>query len=65
MAAFDGDTHIPDLAMATAPGTRYKVRWVDVPDRQGLALSVRKQFTNDQITRSRKFEGSWWGDGMP
>jgi secreted PhoX family phosphatase len=44
-------------------GTHNKVRWVDVPDRQGLALSVRKQFTDDQVTRSRKFEGSWWGDG--
>ena len=21
------------------------------------------QFTNDQITRSRKLEGMWWGDG--
>jgi len=63
MSAFDGDTHIPDLAMATTPGTRYSVRWVEVPDRQGLSLSVRRQFANDQITRSRKFEGSWWGDG--
>ena len=53
MSAFDGDTHIPDLAMATTPGTRYSVRWVEVPDRQGLSLSVRKQFANDQITRSR------------
>ena len=27
------------------------------------ACSIRKQFSNDQITRSRKLEGAWWGDG--
>jgi hypothetical protein len=26
-------------------------------------VSVRKQFTNDQVTRSRKLQGGWWGDG--
>jgi uncharacterized protein len=55
--------HIADLSLATEPGTRYKVTWVDVPVRDGLAVSIRKQFTNDQITRSRKLEGQWWGDG--
>jgi uncharacterized protein len=63
MSAYDGDTHILELSQATTPGTTYSVRWTDVPDRQGLTLSVRKQFTNDQVTRSRKFEGTWWGDG--
>jgi uncharacterized protein len=58
----DGE-HIPDLSLATTPGTRYKVRWVDVPDRDAAAVSVRSQFTDDQITRSRKFEGAYWGDG--
>ena len=24
---------------------------------------MRKQFTDDQVTRSRKLEGPWWGDG--
>jgi len=24
---------------------------------------VRKQFTDDQVTRSRKLEGQWWADG--
>ena len=55
--------HVPDLSVATAPGTTYKVEWVDVPDRDATTTSVRKQFTNDQITRSRKLEGMWWGDG--
>ena len=25
--------------------------------------SVRKQFADDQVTRSRKLEGAWWADG--
>jgi secreted PhoX family phosphatase len=55
--------HVPDLSVATVPGTRYRVEWVDVPDRDATATSVRKQFADDQITRSRKLEGMWWGDG--
>ncbi|NUR73913.1 MAG: DUF839 domain-containing protein [Hamadaea sp.] len=63
LRARHGDTHIKDLSEATRPGTRYKVDWVDVPDRDGQTTSVRKQFTDDQVTRSRKLEGAWWGDG--
>jgi hypothetical protein len=33
MVCFDRGDHIPDLSIATEPGTRYRVRWVDVPDR--------------------------------
>jgi secreted PhoX family phosphatase len=55
--------HIPDLSLATAPGTRYKVEWKDVPDRDATTVSVRKQFTDAEITRSRKLEGQWWADG--
>jgi secreted PhoX family phosphatase len=62
MSAFQGGQHIADLCEATAPGTRYHVKWVDVPERFATSVSVRKQFTNDQVTRSRKLEGSWWGD---
>jgi uncharacterized protein len=54
--------HVPDLSVATEPGTKYRVAWVEVPDRDATTTSVRKQFTNDQITRSRKLEGMWWGD---
>ena len=60
--SLDG-VHIPDLSIATEPGTKYDVTWVDVPERDGQAVSVRKQFTDDQVTRSRKLEGQWWGDG--
>jgi secreted PhoX family phosphatase len=55
--------HVPDLSVATAPGITYRIEWVTVPDRDARAVSTRKQFTNAQITRSRKLEGMWWGDG--
>ena len=63
MSCYQGSRHIPDLAQATRPGTRFTVRWVEVPDRDAATTSVRKQFSDDQITRSRKLEGQWWGDG--
>jgi uncharacterized protein len=63
MSCSRGGRHIADLAEATQPGTQYKVTWVDVPDRDGIPVSVRKQFTDDQVTRSRKLEGQWWADG--
>jgi uncharacterized protein len=59
----DDESHVNDLSEATAVNTRYKVNWVDVPDRSAKTVSVRKQFTNDQVTRARKLEGQWWGDG--
>lgn len=65
MTCYLGDQHIEDLSIATEVGTTYRVRWVDVPDRDATlpSPSVRKQFTNDQVTRSRKLEGQWWGNG--
>jgi uncharacterized protein len=63
MSCYRGDKHIPDLSLATQPGTRYQVRWVDVPDRDAASVSVRKQLTDTQVTRSRKLEGQWWADG--
>jgi secreted PhoX family phosphatase len=54
--------HVPDLSVATVPGTTYRVRWVAVPDRDAATTSVRKQFADTEITRSRKLEGMWWGD---
>lgn len=55
--------HLPDLSVATAPGTTYRVEWVPVPDRDAASVSTRKQLTDAQVTRSRKLEGMWWGDG--
>jgi secreted PhoX family phosphatase len=63
MSCHQDGRHIADLSEATQPGTRYRVNWVDVPDRNASAVPVRRQFTNDQVTRSRKLEGAWWGDG--
>ena len=63
MSCYKGARHIADLSEATQPGTRYKVQWADVPDRDAATVSIRKQFTAEQVTRSRKLEGAWWGDG--
>jgi secreted PhoX family phosphatase len=63
MSCAKGARHIDDLSQATQPGTRYRVSWVDVPDRDARTESVRNQLTDAQITRSRKLEGQWWGDG--
>jgi uncharacterized protein len=63
MSCFRGDSHVADLSEATGVGTRLKVSWVDVPDRVARTVSVRKQFQDHEITRSRKLEGQWWADG--
>ncbi len=63
MSCSRGNRHITDLSQATQPGTQYRVQWVDVPDRDARTTSVRKQFSDDQVTRSRKLEGQWWADG--
>lgn len=63
MSCARGSKHIEDLSQATQPGTQYKVTWVTVPDRLATETSVRKQFSDDQVTRSRKLEGAWYGDG--
>jgi uncharacterized protein len=64
MTCFDEDgNHVPDLSVATEVNTVYTVQWVTVPDRDARSVSVRKQLTDDQVTRSRKLEGQWWADG--
>jgi hypothetical protein len=60
-----------DEARGRVRGTLREVRllgavtalWVDVPDRNGIPTPVRLQFSDDQVTRSRKLEGQWWADG--
>ncbi|CAA9304606.1 MAG: putative secreted protein [uncultured Friedmanniella sp.] len=63
MSCYLGSQHVQDLSEATRVGTRYQVEWVDVPDRDAVSVSVRKQFSDSQVTRSRKLEGQWWADG--
>ncbi|MFI7295829.1 alkaline phosphatase PhoX [Streptomyces sp. NPDC050121] len=58
-----GGKFIDDLSRATKIGTVYGVDWVVVPDRDARTTPVRKQFTEGQVTRARKLEGMWWGDG--
>ncbi|MFB7668799.1 alkaline phosphatase PhoX [Kitasatospora sp. NPDC056138] len=60
------DSHgkpVDDLSRASVIGTTYGVDWVKVPDRDARTTSVRKQFKDGEITRARKLEGMWWGDG--
>jgi uncharacterized protein len=62
MRAFTkGGTFVPDLSVATRPGTTYRIEWVTVPERDAKTVPTRNQFA--EITRSRKLEGMWWGDG--
>ncbi|WP_217143061.1 alkaline phosphatase PhoX [Streptomyces sp. AC627_RSS907] len=58
-----GGKFVDDLSRATRTGTVYGVDWVEVPDRDAKHTSVRKQFTDGQVTRARKLEGMWWADG--
>ncbi|MFE7978524.1 alkaline phosphatase PhoX [Streptomyces shenzhenensis] len=58
-----GGMFVDDLSRATRIGTVYGVDWLDVPDRDARTTSVRKQFDTGQVTRARKLEGMWWGDG--
>jgi uncharacterized protein len=62
MSCYRRGRHIPDLSVATTVGTTYRVRWLDVPDRAAATTSVRKQFRDDEVTRSHKLEGQWWGN---
>ncbi|MFI6282831.1 alkaline phosphatase PhoX [Streptomyces sp. NPDC050988] len=58
-----GGRPVDDLSRATKIGTVYGVDWVDVPDRDAKIVDVRKQFGPGEVTRARKLEGMWWGDG--
>jgi secreted PhoX family phosphatase len=55
--------HVPNLSVATTPGTTLRAQWVTVPDRDAQLKSTRKQLSDGEVTRSRKLEGMWWGDG--
>ena len=37
--------------------------WVEVPDRDARESPIREQLADDEVTRARKLEGQWWGDG--
>ncbi len=52
---------LPDLAYATSAqiGRPFRTRWVEVPDRHATDTSLRKQFSDGQVTHSKKLEGAW------
>jgi secreted PhoX family phosphatase len=56
-------SYVADLSPAREIGLTYNVEWIPVPDRFATTTSVRKQTFEKPITRSRKLEGMWWGDG--
>lgn len=60
MSINDRGTHVTDLAVYSELGTTLDIGWVKVQDRDARTTSVRKQFTEDQVTRSHKLEGAWW-----
>jgi secreted PhoX family phosphatase len=62
MKCRQGTTHVPDLSVFSTPGTTLAVDWVDIPDPLAATTSIRKQFADTEVTRSRKYEGAWWGD---
>lgn len=55
----DGGTFVPDLSAYSEPGTILTAGWVAVPDPLATSTSTRRQLS--EVTRSRKFEGAWWG----
>jgi len=55
--------HVADLSLVTVPGTVLKVEWKAIPDRDARTTPTRKQLLDTEITRSKKLEGAWWGDG--
>jgi secreted PhoX family phosphatase len=71
MLCKDNGQVVTDLSVYRTPGKRLSVQWVPIADPQAASVSVRKQFqwTGDPanvggpITRSRKFEGTWYGNG--
>jgi secreted PhoX family phosphatase len=71
MLCTDGGQVVTDLSPYSTPGKRLAVQWVPVADPLAAAVSTRKQFqwsgdpsnVGGPVTRSRKFEGAWWGNG--
>ena len=55
--------HVTDLSKATRTNTTYTVTWVEVADRDARETPIREQLADDEVTRARKLEGQWWGDG--
>ncbi|MGH9270678.1 MAG: alkaline phosphatase PhoX, partial [Ilumatobacteraceae bacterium] len=59
MRCTDGGTFVADLSAYSVPGTTLTLGWVPVPDPMAMTTPTRAQLP--EVTRSRKFEGAWWG----
>ena len=57
-------TVLPDLSYVTSAqiGRPFRTAWVEVPDRQARTTSIRNQFADGKVTRSKKLEGAWGDD---
>ena len=70
MLATDGGRAIADLSVYRNAGTQLDVTWVRVADPLADRVSTRRQFmwsgdssnAGGPVTRSRKLEGTWWGN---
>ncbi|WP_116995981.1 alkaline phosphatase PhoX [Desertimonas flava] len=61
LVAKDGGTLVGDLSVYSDVGTVLSVGWVPVPDPLAVETYTRTQL--DEVTRARKLEGMWFGDG--
>ncbi|WP_116998665.1 alkaline phosphatase PhoX [Desertimonas flava] len=51
---------VPDLSAYSEVGTVLNLGWVAIPDPLATEQSTRMQV--EEVTRSRKLEGTWWGN---
>jgi len=62
LAATDPDGNVvADLSAYREIGTVLDLAWTEVPDPLAAETSIRLQFDDGTVTRSRKLEGIWWG----
>ena len=61
MVASKDGAFLADLSEVTEIGTTLDVAWTAIPDPSAADASTRVQLS--KVTRSRKLEGTWWGDG--
>lgn len=61
LAATKDGVPVPDLSIFSDRGDSIDLAWVEIPDPLAATESTRAQVAD--VTRSRKLEGIWWGEG--